>query len=79
MAGGEEPFEVVAPSAVLRGTLSLPTGPGPTPALVVAHGASFGLRELRIYAELVDVMLGEGVAVLRYDRRGEGESTGCPD
>jgi uncharacterized protein len=75
----EEPFEAVAPSAVLRGTLALPTGSESTPALVVAHGAAFGLRESRVYVELVEVMLSEGIAVLRYDRRGEGESTGNAD
>lgn len=77
--GRRQPFEAIAPSVVLHGTLSLPSGPVAMPALVVAHGASLGVRDSRIYAELADTMLSEGVAVLRYDRRGEGDSTGSPD
>ena len=83
MARNEEPFEAAAPNAVLRGTLTFPFGRGPmgalVPALVVAHGAAFGLGASRIYTQLLELVLGEGVAVLRYDRRGEGESTGSPD
>ena len=75
----EESLEAVVPGAVLRGTLTLPSGSGRVPAMVVAHGASFGLRRAPIYDELVDVLLGMGIAVLRYDRRGEGESTGSAE
>jgi len=74
----EEPFEAIAPNAVLRGTLTSPAERGPVPALVVAHGAAFGLGAARIYTQLLEPALAEGVAVLRYDRRGEGESTGSP-
>ncbi len=75
----EEPLEALVPGAVLRGTLTLPSGSGRVPAMVVAHGASFGLRRAPIYDEVVDVLLGVGIAVLRYDRRGEGESTGSAE
>ena len=77
--GTEEPFETVNADATLRGTLTLPSGPGPMPAMVIAHGASFGLRGSPVYDELADLLLREGVAVLRYDRRGEGKSTGRGD
>lgn len=60
--------------AVLKGTLILPPGPGPHPAIVLLHGSgpltrySFGPYP-RFFSSL-------GIAVLIYDKRGTGASTG---
>jgi pimeloyl-ACP methyl ester carboxylesterase len=62
---------------VLAGTLITPAGAGPHPALVVVHGASGGQRDFcRLFLEPV---LDTGVAVLVYDRRGRGSSTGTTE
>ncbi len=63
---------------VLRGTLFLPSGRGPHPVVVVAHGASGGLRTFPLYRALVEDMNEIGVAVFVYDRRGAGASEGSP-
>lgn len=65
----------------LAGTLTLPAGDGPFPALVLLTGSGaqnrdeelFGFKPFKIIAEhLAD----HGVAVLRYDDRGIGGSSG---
>jgi uncharacterized protein len=64
--------------AVQAGTLYLPTGPGPHPAVVWIHGAG---TETRLgYGSLVSGLVSAGVAVFSYDKRGVGESKGscCP-
>lgn len=63
--------------ATLAGTLYLPAGAGPHPAIVWIHGrgkqARGGFRGwARLFAE-------RGVASLIYDKRGAGESTGDYD
>jgi alpha-beta hydrolase superfamily lysophospholipase len=65
--------------AHLRGTLSLPDSDEPCPAVVVAHGASAGTRDYFLYRHLARLLGSCGVATFRYDRRGEGSSTGAPD
>ena len=63
----------------MRGTLSLPDSDEPCPAVVVAHGASAGTRDYFLYRHLARLLDSGGVATFRYDRRGEGSSTGAPD
>jgi dienelactone hydrolase len=65
--------------ATLAATLTLPPGPGPHPAAVWVHGAGEATR-LTYQAPLVRALLGAGVAILSYDKRGVGESEGacCP-
>jgi len=70
---------------ILAGTLTLPDTPGPHPAAIVISGSAAqnrdgftegfleGYEPLRFLAE---TLTPEGVAVLRYDERGVGESTG---
>lgn len=66
---------------VLAGTLSLPEGPGPHAAIVLISGSGaqnrdeeiFGFQPFRLIAEH---LTREGIAVLRYDDRGVGGSTG---
>ena len=60
--------------ATLHYVLDLPAGPGPFPAIVVGHGA--GAVTTSEGAAHVPFLLGAGFAVLRYDKRGVGQSTG---
>ena len=60
----------------LAGTLSLPDGDGPWPAIVTLHGASGGTRDFRLFLHLEALLVPAGFAVLRYDRRGSGVSEG---
>jgi pimeloyl-ACP methyl ester carboxylesterase len=68
----------------LAGTLSLPDGPGPYPAVVLVSGSGPQDRDeflgggitIRPFALLADALTQAGIAVLRYDDRGVGESTG---
>ena len=58
----------------LRGSLYLPRGEGPFPAVVLVHGSGEQPRdEYRYYARLYAK---HGVAALAYDKRGAGESGG---
>jgi pimeloyl-ACP methyl ester carboxylesterase len=60
----------------LHGTLVIPPGEGLHPVVLVLHGASEGLREHKLYQHLQELLPGHGIAVLAYDRRGEGASSG---
>lgn len=68
----------------LAGTLSLPVGPGPHPAVVLVSGsgpqdrdeAIPGIPDYRPFAAIAEHLVDQDVAVLRYDDRGVGESTG---
>lgn len=60
----------------LVGTLHKPNGDGPHPAMVVLHGSHAGLRTDGIYQPLGARLPERGIAVLVYDRRGSGESSG---
>ena len=70
-----------APGVTLAGTLTLPEGQGPFPAVVLISGsgpqdrdeALMGHRPFLIWA---DALSRQGIAVLRYDDRGVGASTG---
>jgi len=66
--------------AELVGTLAIPPGPDPHPAAVWVHGSGESARLTYSGAPLVRELVQEGVAVLSYDKRGVGESTGecCP-
>ncbi len=67
----------------LAGTLTLPRTSGRHPAVVLLHGSGplnrdqeiFGMKPFRIIA---DHLTRRGVAVLRYDSRGVGGSSGAP-
>lgn len=60
----------------LAGTLHKPNSNRPLPVLVALHGASDGLRTGETYRHLVTRLPKRGIAVLAYDRRGSGESSG---
>jgi len=60
--------------AKLAGTLTIPQGPGPHPAILLLHGSGPSTRHSfgpypRFFSSL-------GMAVLAYDKRGAGRSTG---
>ncbi len=65
--------------AKLHGTLYLPESKHPVPAIIVFHGASEPLANLPIYRHLSEGLTQLGIAVLLYDRRGNGASTGSED
>lgn len=60
----------------LAGTLTLPKGEGPHPAIVVMHSASGGIRSYPFYRHLEENLPENGIAVFLFDRRGFGESGG---
>jgi len=65
--------------ATLQGTLYVPRSRRPVPAVVVYHGASEPLAATPLYRHLSEGLPQIGVAVLLFDRRGAGASTGKPD
>ncbi len=69
------------PDVVLAGTFTVPEGAGPFPAVVLLQGSGLSDRDARIgrhrtFFVLADRLTRRGVAVLRYDKRGGGRSTG---
>jgi len=71
-----------APGVTLAGTLSLPEGPGPFPAAILISGSGPQDRDETVFghkpfAVLADHLARAGIAVLRYDDRGVGGSTGA--
>ena len=68
--------EVSFPSdgVVLAGELTLPAGEGPHPAMVVVHGS--GRVTADRYRFVAEAFSEKGFAVLTYDKRGVGRSTG---
>jgi dienelactone hydrolase len=69
-------YEVRIPAAgaVLAGTLTVPPGPGAHPGVVYVSGSGPTLREEAQWLE--SVFVSRGIAVLAYDKRGNGQSTG---
>ena len=69
-------------NAVLKGTLVLPEGyTRKTPVLIMVTGSGFQNRDEEIFehkpfAVIADALARAGIASLRYDDRGFGESTG---
>ena len=70
-----------APSVTLAATLTLPDGAGPFPAAILITGSgpqdrdesAFGHKP---FAVLADYLARRGIAVLRHDDRGAGQSSG---
>ena len=77
----EVSFPGGADDVTLAGTLTLPAGEGPFPAMVLVTGSGAQDRDetigqMKPFALLADALTRAGVAVLRYDDRGSGASTG---
>ncbi len=80
----EVSFENPAAQVRLAGTFSAPKGAGPFPAIVLVSGTGHNTRDEdvcghKVFLVLADALNRRGVAVLRYDKRGVGGSTGDYD
>lgn len=82
---GAEPVTVTTPAGhTLAGTLTRPAGHAAAPAVVMITGSGSQdrdqaipmLRGYRPFREVADALSRNGIAVLRLDDRGFGESTG---
>jgi pimeloyl-ACP methyl ester carboxylesterase len=74
-------LELIRPQISLAGTLTLPSGPGPFPVVILLHGSGPHDRDEtllghRPFLVLADHLTRKGIAVLRFDKRGNGRSTG---
>lgn len=74
-------FSNAAANATLAGTLTIPQGKGPFPAVVLVHGSGPLNRDEEVFGHktflvLADHLSRHGIVVLRYDKRGIGASTG---
>jgi pimeloyl-ACP methyl ester carboxylesterase len=78
----QEPYLIEGGGARVVGTLALPAAPGPVPVAIIVAGSGAVDRNgnappaLRsnLYAQLAWRLAQRGVASLRYDKRGVGES-----
>ncbi|MCS0615632.1 lysophospholipase [Massilia kyonggiensis] len=74
-------FASTAAGIKLAGTLGIPNGAGPFPAVVLIAGSGPMTRDEdvlghKVFLVLADALNRRGIAVLRYDKRGVGQSTG---
>ena len=60
----------------LKGTVYLPKTGNNLPGVVVLHHAAVPTRNANLYRHLCEGLTALGIAVLVYDRRGSGQSTG---
>lgn len=80
-ASVEVGFANPAGGHVLAGSLTVPQGQGPFPAVVLVHGSGPTDRDQTIFGHkpflvLADHLSRQGIAVLRYDKRGVKQSGG---
>jgi pimeloyl-ACP methyl ester carboxylesterase len=71
----EHPVEFHNQTVKLSGSLLLPRGEVPVPAVVFVHGAGRQTRES--YREVGNYFASHGIAALIYDKRGVGKSGGA--
>lgn len=74
-------FENATDGTKLQGTLALPSTKGPYPAAILLHGSAPLERDEPLFGHkpflvLSDYLTKQGIAVLRFDKRGAGKSTG---
>lgn len=74
-------FDDASANVKLAGTLTLPQGAGPFPAVVLIAGSGPNTRNEpllghQVFLVLADYLTRHGIAVLRYDKRGTGASGG---
>ncbi len=77
-------FSNSAAKVDLAGTLTLPRGSGPFPSVILIagsgpHDRDEALAGHRPFLIIADALTRRGIAVLRYDKRGIGGSTGSVD
>lgn len=76
-----EPLTVTNGDVSLAGTLTIPHGEGPFPAVVLITGSGAQNRDedifgFKVFGVIADHLTRNGIAVFRHDDRGVGESTG---
>lgn len=74
-------FDNKSAHVTLSGTLTVPQGSGPWPAVVLIAGMGPQDRDCtmmghKLFLVLADYLTQRGIAVLRFDKRGIGKSTG---
>jgi hypothetical protein len=74
LATRDEEVRFSSGSVRLAGTLVLPPGPPPYPAIVLVHGSNAQTRDA--FGPWSRFFVAQGFAVLSYDKRGTGTSTG---
>jgi uncharacterized protein len=77
----EVAYDNSAASVRIAGTLTIPAGNGPFPAVLLIAGSGAADRDETIFAHkpflvLADHLTRKGIAVLRVDKRGVGQTTG---
>jgi hypothetical protein len=80
----EEDVTFESGDITLAGTLTLPSTDGIFPAVILISGSGASNRdeslvpvaEIKPFRDIADYLTRNGIAVLRYDERGVGESTG---
>jgi len=77
-------FPNVHADIMLAGTLSVPSGKGPFPAVVLVSGTGHNTRDESVWGHQVFLVLADalnraGIATFRYDKRGVGGSGGDYD
>jgi pimeloyl-ACP methyl ester carboxylesterase len=77
----EEPVTFTNGAVTLAGTLTVPEAGGPFPAVVLLTGSGAQNRDeeifgFKVFGVIADHLTRQGIAVLRYDDRGIGGSTG---
>ncbi len=73
---GQERFAFRNGKVSLRGVLFSPEGGGPHPAVVFIHGTGYATADRPYEMSLLYPFLDRGIAVLLFDKRGCGKSTG---
>ena len=61
---------------LLKGTLIKPDKNSPYPVVIGTHTSNAGTRKFGVYQHLTNLLPPQGIAVLLFDRRGSGESSG---
>jgi hypothetical protein len=70
----EMPVTFTSDDAELSGTLLIPRGAGPHPAVIVVHGTAPNARAP--YRGIAELLVRHGIAALTYDKRGFAASKG---
>ncbi len=71
-----EEVRIPASRETLAGTLLLPEGDGPFPAVVILHGSAPAVRSHPVWRMHANAFAKRGIAALVYDKHGFGDSSG---